>query len=433
MPSRWITLLALSIASLVGGLAPTTSQAQKLEAAYVILGAQAPVARVVITGATQCPTITIDNTPQPMSIRAEADADFPVLVCEARVPNRAASASVEGQALPLPNGTPDAIVAFGDTGCRLKGIDTFLRGADDREDAGKFQDCDDPSRWPFAQLSTTIAGAKPALVIHVGDYLYRESRCPATEAGCQGSPHGDNWPTWKADFFAPAEPLLRAAPWIVTRGNHESCERAGKGYFRLLNPALAGQTPPRCTDLIPHYTVAAGARRFIVMDTSSAEDQCSPRTCDNAKYTAEFASMEAEPGTWLISHRPVWGFNQAWGTITDALQQALQARRGTLPEGIELVLSGHIHLWEVLSFADQRPPQFVLGNGGTLLSEPLTVQFTGQQIGGLEVKRGRSYHGWGYTRFAPGDTGGGWTATVYDFTGGLLFSCRVKAADVDCR
>ena len=128
MPSRWITLLALSIASLVGGLAPTTSQAQKLEAAYVILGAQAPVARVVITGATQCPTITIDNTPQPMSIRAEADADFPVLVCEARVPNRAASASVEGQALPLPNGTPDAIVAFGDTGCRLKGIDTFLGG-----------------------------------------------------------------------------------------------------------------------------------------------------------------------------------------------------------------------------------------------------------------------------------------------------------------
>ena len=104
-----------------------------------------------------------------------------------------------------------------------------------------------------------------------------------------------------------------------------------------------------------------------------------------------------------------------------------------MPEGIELVLSGHIHLWEVLSFADQRPPQFVLGNGGTLLSEPLTIQFTGQQIGGLEVKRGRSYHGWGYTRFAPGDTGGGWTATVYDFTGGLLFGCRVKAADVDCR
>ena len=191
MPPRWITLLALSIASLVGGLAPTTSQALKLEAAYVILGAQAPVARVVITGATQCPTITIDNMPQPMSIRAEADADFPVLVCEARVPNRAASASVEGQALPLPKGTPDAIVAFGDTGCRLKGIDTFLGGADDREDAGKFQDCDDPSRWPFAQLSKTIVGAKPALVIHVGDYLYRESRCPATEAGCQGSPHGD--------------------------------------------------------------------------------------------------------------------------------------------------------------------------------------------------------------------------------------------------
>ena len=44
---------------------------------------------------------------------------------------------------------------------------------------------------------------KPDLVIHVGDYFYRENACPADATGCQGTPFGDNWPTWAADFFNP--------------------------------------------------------------------------------------------------------------------------------------------------------------------------------------------------------------------------------------
>jgi hypothetical protein len=42
-------------------------------------------------------------------------------------------------------------------------------------------------------LSKTIAARKPSLVIHVGDYIYRESPCPAGDKGCKGSPYGDNW------------------------------------------------------------------------------------------------------------------------------------------------------------------------------------------------------------------------------------------------
>src|SRR5262249_9219466 len=55
------------------------------------------------------------------------------------------------------------------------------------------------------------------LVIHVGDYLYRQSACPPGDAGCAGSPYGDDWPTWKADFFAPAAPALlaRRGSWYV--------------------------------------------------------------------------------------------------------------------------------------------------------------------------------------------------------------------------
>ena len=75
------------------------------------------------------------------------------------------------------------IVVIGDTGCRLKG--TFV------------QDCNDPVKWPFATVARLAAARHPDLVIHVGDYHYRETPCPADRAGCAGSPYGDNWAVWQ--------------------------------------------------------------------------------------------------------------------------------------------------------------------------------------------------------------------------------------------
>jgi hypothetical protein len=215
-------------------LAPLCAQAQstKLEAAYVVLGPQGAVARAVLAGTSQCPAITIDGAQQPMNVRAQGDAAFPVLVCELPIPAGAGAASVENSPLPLPKRTLGSIAAFGDTGCRLKAAKGKANDPDDAANRGKFQDCNDPARWPFAQLATRVASEKPDLIIHVGDYLYRESACPPGDAGCARSPHGDDWPTWKADFFAPAAPALLAAPWIVVRGNHEN---DGHTYFIRLS------------------------------------------------------------------------------------------------------------------------------------------------------------------------------------------------------
>ena len=113
---------------------------------------------------------------------------------------------------------------------------------------------------PFPRWPAAAAKFKPDLVIHVGDYLYRESACPPGNQGCAGSPWGDNWTTWKADFFDPAAPLLAAAPIVLVRGNHEDCKRAGPGWTRLQGPtafdcrALHGASAalyrgPRRTDL----------------------------------------------------------------------------------------------------------------------------------------------------------------------------------------
>ncbi len=97
-------------------------------------------------------------------------------------------------ALPVPAADPSRVLVLGDTGCRIKGTTT--------------QACNDPAQWPFPALAEAAARLKPDLVIHVGDYLYRENACPVTDAGCAGTPFGDNWPTWAADFFTPRRPSV---------------------------------------------------------------------------------------------------------------------------------------------------------------------------------------------------------------------------------
>jgi hypothetical protein len=53
----------------------------------------------------------------------------------------------------------------------------------------------DMAHWP-------IMAEPRGLGVHVGDYVYREVPCPTdAESLCGGSPYGDNYATWDADFF----------------------------------------------------------------------------------------------------------------------------------------------------------------------------------------------------------------------------------------
>ena len=420
---------SLAVAAFVWALVLTPrlahAQSAKVEATYVVLGAQGAVARAIMADAAQCPAITIDGVPRPMNVRAMPDATFPVLVCELPIPTGTASAGIEGTPLPLPKAQLNSIAAFGDSGCRLKSK-RETEDPDDDDDRGKFQACNDPLAWPFAQVAASVAAAKPDLVIHVGDYLYRYSACPARDTGCARSPHGDDWPTWKADFFAPAAPALRAAPWIMVRGNHEICKHAGPGYFRLLDPTPAERAPP-CVDMIPQFTVTLANQSFIVLDSSDAADAC---PCDVARYASEFASMRPKPGSWLLTHRPIWGFRSHRRIINESLQRALAAWDGKLPDGITLAVAGHIHVAEVLGFADRRSPQFVFGTGGTLLAGKIKNDLTGKKIGGTRVSYGRADHRFGFAIMELGPQG--LTVSFHDSSSETLFECRIGGGRVGC-
>jgi hypothetical protein len=424
----------------------------KLEFAYVVMGAQGAVARAVYKDTTTCPSLALTSpsgkSTQPMSVRALPDASdkkapFPVLVCELLIPSGTTEAKIDKSKLPLPPGTLAAVAVIGDTGCRLKADKDA-----DHDDEGKFQDCDSKSAWPFSTLARSVAKRKPQLLVHVGDYIYRESPCPKGDKGCKGSPYGDNWDTWKADFFKPAAPLLAAAPWIATRGNHEICARAGDGFMLFLDPTLAtGQKPPACGALLDPLTVTVGGQQFVMLDSSNAPDECPDGGCDTSTsnapacpkpgcsakaYADQFAALQPASGAWLVSHRPVWGFKNK-SQLNATLQAALGQWNGKLPPGFTLAVAGHIHIWETLSFADQRSPQFVIGNGGTSLAHAIKGKLTGKEIGGTTVSASKSESKWGFTIFTPSKKHpGNWKATYYSTKGNDKFDCSVTPTAVSC-
>ena len=461
--ARRASLLAVALLCGCAQTALTPAGSDPIEAAFVLLGVDGQAVARVITRATQCPVLTVDDAVQPMTVRAaaatlpqrptrSAPADskpsaFPVLVCDALLGARAIHASVGSHVLPVPRPNPRRIVVIGDTGCRLK-----------RSDAA-FQSCNDPKDWPFGDVAASAAAAKPDLVIHVGDYLYRENACPAGNADCAGSPWGYGWDAWNADFFAPAGPLLAAAPWIVVRGNHESCDRGGQGWWRFLDPrplAAGRDCNDPADDAIgdfsePYAVPIAPGTQFLVFDSSKVGVDPLPASDPMYRtYTAHMqeafalANRRAGVHSLFINHHPILAFAPNPRTVptslypgNGSLQSVLQPISGDLlfPRGVDALLSGHVHLFEVLSFATPHPAQIVSGNSGTATDAPLprVLPSGATPAPGAVVESIVSTNRSGYqTLERDPDVPGAWQIEARDRQGKLFTTCVLREGKVRC-
>jgi hypothetical protein len=386
------------------------------EAAWVELGPSGAVLARAITTADACPDLTVDGATARMDERAApGPPDYPVRSCQTALPEDAKQVALGDRRLPLPAAHPRRIVVVGDTGCRLKAVDGF-------------QACNDPQAWPFHRVARSIARWRPALVIQVGDYLYREEPCPPGNSGCRDSPFGQNWPTWDADFFAPAAPALRAAPWLFVRGDHELCSRAGPGWFRFLDPR---PMPATCQDVTEPYSVDVGPVRMLVLDTALANDR---PPLNPEPYVSQFAALRDMAGSnaWLLAHRPMWGLlPDSTGAGVTVLNPTLQAASGnSLAPGVRLVLTGHVHLAEVLGFAGDRPPQIVAGISGTLLLSQITAPLLGMDVAGDRLATATTLGRHGFFTFVPRPWG--WAATIRDVNGKAIARCRLRDRAAAC-
>jgi len=404
------------IAALLAQIAVGAHAATAAAVDWVQLGpGGAAEARAVLDG-DSCPEITIDGIGYRMAERTAAGANFPRL-CATTLPATARNAAILGAVVPLPKPMPNRIIVLGDTGCRI------LRNT--------VQACNDPAKWPFGRIAAEAAKLNPDLVIDVGDYLYRESPCPAGNRECAGSPWGDNWVTWNADFFAPAAPLLAAAPWVFVRGNHEECDRSGLGWLRLLGP-LPFAEGAACVEHIAPYVVPLPPISLVVIDDANAPETSAPANLIQL-YRGDLAAVSAlgSGPLWLAMHRPISGYVKVPPGLSAGGNQTLlnAIHADGFPRSVDLLLSGHIHAFEAINYKSDLPPQLIAGHGGDNL-DAAPSDLTTPNIGGLPVASGLSLPGFGFLLLTRMDAG--WNIDVFDGSGVRERTCVFASRHLDC-
>ncbi len=409
----------------------------KVEAAYVLFGQSTdlsvmPMARVILAGVNQtCPQLkTQDSSVSPinMSLRVNPNpANFPVTVCEAIYPfGRSMQVSNSAFSLPAVSDTVNHVSIFGDTGCKSSHQDCQLSSSD----------------WAFPSLAADAAQSplKPDVILHMGDYNYSgtpgnisingigdvqvyDAGDNTTQGLCQipsgyygqnsvGSQSPDMWQHWQTDFFSAAAPLNSIAPWVFARGNHELCSRAGQGWFYFLdvNSSLLGQyqqqlSCPQAENTSPQILSQPFLLDFknlnvAVVDSANA---CDYGLLNGDAYINQYAMVQGlidaagnKNQTWLQMHRPMWGVDEldAGGSCGNGskkycfVNQTMQNAIDVMPldASVDLVVSGHMHRFQVVDFSSKRhPDQLVIGNSGVKLSGMHPKKTTAMKINGKKA------------------------------------------------
>jgi hypothetical protein len=201
-----------------------------------------------------------------------------------------------------------------------------------------------------------------------------------------GSPNEDTWVGWKADWFQPAQAIFSAAPLVLARGNHESCSRAGTGYFFLLEPgvsppdtcqriytAIYDPANPPPTVAQPDWVARIGAIDIVMLDSSSANDTevQNEEIYEHLGRRAVSLLRKRNATGWLLTHRPVYGWERFGGADSQPswTNLTLEAALDPLIRPFAAIVSGHLHLFQTVELPG-RPAQLTLGDGGTLLDNP---------------------------------------------------------------
>jgi hypothetical protein len=416
------SLLALSIVCCSASLFQANADVRYHWLQYAEHGLEARA----ISSTHQCPSAQIDGVAQVMSIRSKEGEDYPITVCMMSVPFDAKDVRINSIPLPMPKPRPDHILVIGDTGCRLKGKVA--------------QACNDITQWPFRVGADISAELKPDLVIHVGDYHYRETPCPQDNKGCAGSAHGDNWDVWQSDFFVPGESLLNAAPWVMVRGNHEECDRGGKGWARILDPyAWKEDTGLKgCLGPAQPLVIDLGGIKLIAADVSTAdEDKANPQQVAWYKEIFNTAFKQAGDGPiWLTFHRPIWATDGSSGPNLGGDNKTLAAAlRDIIPHNVQLILSGHHHVFEAMSYEADLPLQLVSGHGGDELAMNVPQNIIGVNVNGVTINSGITRPGiFGFSMLQRiPDQDQKWIYTGYDIHAKSIGTCALHGRSMQCQ
>lgn len=315
------------------------------------------------------------------------------------------------------------IVIIGDTGCRIK----------ESKKKAQYQDCRDPKQWPYPEIAQSVLSEDPDLIVHLGDYHYREKCSPGKP--CEGmSPEvGYQWLPWKLDFFEPSKSLLKAAPWLMVRGNHEDCNRAFQGFKLLLK---SDDWNSECDDHEGAQVVQIGKLTLVNLDSSGIPDSLDSsielknkwlKRLEKVNEKLEKAKSEY---VWLFTHKPIYGLvanGNGYSPLNMNLRKFLDESK--LSKKIDLIFSGHVHLSQLVQ-ASGGPLQIVVGNSGTSLDkapEPPTEE----NLQNLGIKKANVLRHFGYAtleRKSENET----KIQFHNTKGEMIFECSLEENAQDC-
>lgn len=479
---RYISVMGLRVARHVASVLPLlviwgatpVALAQEIPVVISAYSVAAPrtevasglVARAILPAGLTCPSVRVgllngnvrlvamQERPRPENT---SSAFAPLIVCSAPIPKGARQASIAGKVIPaaMPREI-QRMALLGDSGCRVT--------------SWEVQNCSDPAQWPLSRIGQSVATDKPDVIVFNGDFFYREAPCPtgqetlcaASPGQIPGLPFTDSAYGWMADVFVPLAPMLSAAPLVVIRGNHEECSRGGNGYFYFFDPRqgttstcapLMVNGVPTAPAMAPTATYPIDLRvsstrtlRLAIVDSSGGNDlSVSPYAVIQRPAYEQAASM-AMPGagreSWLITHRPIFGFASS---VFDAPGQAVvwgSADQAAAAWGLlgnyDLVFSSHMHIAEVVQLPGL-PSQLILGNAGTLL-DPVSGYDLPTQ--GFTVGPGQTYpvprSAWvdvrfGYAIATPQEAPGTWRLQMRDPAGADFATCGLRNQQLYCR
>ena len=308
-------------------------------------GSEASI-RAVVPAEADCPAVIADGASIPMQVRADPGplfppgktprAQFPVRVCELIAP-RGKTEHDFGRPTP----------AF------ARRRSAAHRGFRRHRLSHEVDASPGLRRTLGLSRDRKARGRIPSRPGHPSWRLSLSEICTGSPV-CQQRPTGYDWKIWNGDFFEPSRALFAAAPWIMVRGNHEICDRAGEGWFRFLDHA---PVPPECVPMSAFFVVEQGNLGFVVVDSAQiardggrAPDK--PPDDPVGKLQAFYAGWKPRVPSpaWMLTHVPFNAVVRTFaGTIvSDTIQH--RAIGEQLSRNIKMILSGHVHMFEALQF-----------------------------------------------------------------------------------
>ncbi len=275
-------------------------------------------------------------------------------------------------------------IAMGDSGCR--GMPDHGYNPQDCTSTARTRDAEG---WVLAELAESAAALDPHFVLHVGDYHYFWE-----DDGywTWGEGVSDRFEYWMQEFLLPAGPLLRAAPWIMTRGNHERCTNKwfGRGFHALFDPRPSGQSAGCATPIDKTWAVDIAAPgidpyRFVVIDTAQGRNGAA--FIEAAKHSV---TINQGQSAWITHYPPIkmahyggqWNYGENNPPSASPIYQDITA---AYPGGAvspcmpgkpcvpEAIFVGHQHFYQSFQFDDATglPLVLIVGHGGTAAGRQL--------------------------------------------------------------